>query len=336
MLNLKINTEISDPIYRQIADQILAAIKSGKLKAGDRLPPERVLASRLGVARGTVKKAYEILTNKGFVLAARGRGSVVAAGDAGRGEGNSRMEKATDQIMSLIKYLEELRFSYRDISGLFGLILAQREEEVSHFSIAVIDCNVEALGVYHKQIAILTQMTTAKFLLDDIKSNSAPGAKLEPFDLVLTTAKHVEELREIAPEISYKIIPVVVSPSQDTLFALAKLGSDKEVGVVYKTKRFSDIVSSWLNKSGFIGSVEGFDCSAASVEEFDSFLRKKEVVIVPPGSTACFSNEFVQVLNDFRRREGQAINFTYQIEEGSLFHLRELIKNLLEMTRKRI
>ena len=335
MLNLKINTEISEPIYRQIADQILAAIKSGKLQTGDRLPPERTLASRLDVARGTVKKAYEMLANKGFVLAARGRGSVVAARDAGGGEGNTRMEKATDSILSLIKYLEELRFSYRDISGLFGLILAQREEEVSRFSIAVIDCNVEALGVYHKQIAILTQMTTAKFLLDDIRSNSDPGTKLEPFDLVLTTARHVEELREIAPEISYKIIPVVVSPSQDTLFALARLGSEQKVGVVYKTKRFCEIVSTWLNKSGYIGSVEGFDCSKGSPQEFDTFLCSREVVIVPPGSTACFSNEFVQVLNDFRRREGKTINFTYQIEEGSLFHLRELIKNLLEMTRKR-
>ncbi|MGM0600929.1 MAG: GntR family transcriptional regulator [Candidatus Rifleibacteriota bacterium] len=336
MLNLKINSEISEPIYRQIADQLLAAIKSGKLEPGARLPPERALASRLGVARGTVKKAYETLATKGFVLAARGRGSVVAAGESARSEGSSRMEKATDRILSLIKSLEELRFSYRDISGLFGLILAQREEEVSHFSIAVIDCNVEALGVYHKQLAILTQMTTAKFLLDDIKNNSAPAAKLEPFDLVLTTAKHVEELRNLAPEISYKIIPVVVSPSQDTLFALAKLRGGSRVGIIHKTKRFCEIVSSWLNKSGFIGSVEGFDCSTSSAEEFDSFLRTKEIVIVPPGSTACFSNEFVQILNDFRRREGRTINFTYQIEEGSLFHLQALIKNLLEMTRKRI
>ena len=43
-------------LYRQIADQIRALIRSGEYGAGSRLPPERDLARQLGVSRPSVRE----------------------------------------------------------------------------------------------------------------------------------------------------------------------------------------------------------------------------------------------------------------------------------------
>jgi 2-aminoadipate transaminase len=65
----------AEPVYRQIADQVRAAIAAGGLAAGQRLPPIRALAERLGVNRDTVALAYEALAREGWVESAVGRGT---------------------------------------------------------------------------------------------------------------------------------------------------------------------------------------------------------------------------------------------------------------------
>ena len=66
------------PVYRQIADEIRRTIESGGLAAGERLPPIRDLARRLGVNRDTVAQAYEELAASGTVQSSVGRGTFVA------------------------------------------------------------------------------------------------------------------------------------------------------------------------------------------------------------------------------------------------------------------
>lgn len=59
-------------IYLAIADAMQAAIESGRLRSGDRLLPQRDMASRLGVDLTTVTKAYDQARRRGLI-GARGR-----------------------------------------------------------------------------------------------------------------------------------------------------------------------------------------------------------------------------------------------------------------------
>jgi DNA-binding transcriptional MocR family regulator len=63
------------PRYVAIADAIAADLAQGKLKAGDRLPPQRDLAWRLGVTVGTVTRAYQEAGRRGLLSGEVGRGS---------------------------------------------------------------------------------------------------------------------------------------------------------------------------------------------------------------------------------------------------------------------
>jgi DNA-binding FadR family transcriptional regulator len=62
-------------ISEEIVAQIIALIRSGQLRPGDRLPPERDLARHFGVSRVTVRDALRVLEGRGLVeirMGARG------------------------------------------------------------------------------------------------------------------------------------------------------------------------------------------------------------------------------------------------------------------------
>lgn len=329
---VKIDSTAGVPIYRQISEQIAALISAGKLAEGDRLPPERELSEFLGVARGTVKKAYENLVYNRLVVAARGRGSVVAGTSVAAAD--NRQAMAAQRVTETILALEDLRFSYREIADLFGLMLVRRREEVSRFTIAAVDCNPEALGIYQKQLTMLTHMTTARIMLKELRESADADSILAPFDVILTTVNHIEELRQLAPTAAKKAVPVMVSPTQNTLISMARIDGRSRVGILYLSDRFREIISGWLKKSGFMSVAAGFDAETCSVDELELFVSNKDVLIVPPGYAAQLPAGMLQILNRFRMSDGQLIDFDYQIERGSLMHLEELIKNLLLQPRK--
>src|SRR5215470_2113221 len=65
------------PAYRQVYQRIRSEILSGRLAAGARLPSSRSLATELGVARGTVVTAFQMLAGEGYTASAGARGTVV-------------------------------------------------------------------------------------------------------------------------------------------------------------------------------------------------------------------------------------------------------------------
>jgi GntR family transcriptional regulator len=62
-------------VYVQVADRIAAEIADWP--AGRRLPSEDELAETYGVARMTVRRAKEVLTERGLVRTLHGRGTFV-------------------------------------------------------------------------------------------------------------------------------------------------------------------------------------------------------------------------------------------------------------------
>ncbi len=73
---LQVDTEISQPLWRQLYMQLDELLSSGTLREGASLPPERDLAEYLGVSRSTVKRSYDQLRHDQR-LGGRGRGGSV-------------------------------------------------------------------------------------------------------------------------------------------------------------------------------------------------------------------------------------------------------------------
>lgn len=76
---LRLEPEDPTPSYEQLRRQLATAIESGLLAPESRLPTVRQLAADLGVAAGTVMRAYAELEGGGLVVTRRGGGTAVSA-----------------------------------------------------------------------------------------------------------------------------------------------------------------------------------------------------------------------------------------------------------------
>ena len=65
-------------IFLEILDQLKAQIISGELKAGDKLPSERMLAEKLCVGRPSVREAIRALETLGLLRCVQGDGNYLA------------------------------------------------------------------------------------------------------------------------------------------------------------------------------------------------------------------------------------------------------------------
>jgi GntR family transcriptional regulator, transcriptional repressor for pyruvate dehydrogenase complex len=125
----------ADLIMRQIRN----LVASGTLKAGDRLPPERELASQFGVGRGHVREALRKLEFYGVLRTFPQSGSIVASLGAGS------LERLISNLLDLdrddIKALTETR-------GILELHSAQlAAQRASKADIAGIEDALEAFRV---------------------------------------------------------------------------------------------------------------------------------------------------------------------------------------------
>src|SRR5260221_3558794 len=78
-LQLKLDRNAKTPLAEQIRNGIRTAIETDVLVSGARLPSWQDLAAQLGVARGTVRSAYEKLAAAQLIVASRATGTHVAA-----------------------------------------------------------------------------------------------------------------------------------------------------------------------------------------------------------------------------------------------------------------
>ncbi|MEE1937986.1 PLP-dependent aminotransferase family protein [Streptomyces sp. TRM 70361] len=65
--------------YRGVADAVAADITTGRLRPGDRLPPQREFARRHGIADSTAARVYRELARRGLTVGEVGRGTFVRA-----------------------------------------------------------------------------------------------------------------------------------------------------------------------------------------------------------------------------------------------------------------
>ncbi|MBO9568021.1 MAG: GntR family transcriptional regulator, partial [Cellulomonas iranensis] len=101
-------------VYEQVRAQVVGHVATGRLRPGDRLPTIRALATDLGLAPGTVARAFRELEQAGVVVTRRRSGTVVAA-DAAPAQAQARRAAAdyaraaraaglsTDEAVALVR-----------------------------------------------------------------------------------------------------------------------------------------------------------------------------------------------------------------------------------------
>lgn len=111
------------PPYLQIVNQVKYLVASGRLRAGEELPPIRTLAEQLLINPNTVARAYRELELAGVVTKRRTTGTYVS----GAGSPLARRERLrilTERIDALLAEARQLGFATDEVIAL----LHQRDQ----------------------------------------------------------------------------------------------------------------------------------------------------------------------------------------------------------------
>lgn len=115
------------PIFRQIVDQVRAAVAAGTPRPGEMLPSIRHLAVELRVNPNTVAKAFRELESEGIVESRQGLGTVVISRSV-RLVAEERCRILRESLGHLIARAqtmgvsgEELDRLYEEVKAMFGL-----------------------------------------------------------------------------------------------------------------------------------------------------------------------------------------------------------------------
>lgn len=123
-MKLIINHSSMQPIYEQITEQIKGRIMKGELQADTLLPSVRTLAKELKVSALTVKKAYDALTQEGFIITVHGKGSFVAFANQSMLLEEKKKEVEADLEMAIRKG-RSCGMSNEEILQLFEIVLEE-------------------------------------------------------------------------------------------------------------------------------------------------------------------------------------------------------------------
>jgi GntR family transcriptional regulator len=79
--SVEVDREGPVPVYRQVVDELLRRIRSGKLAANRPVPSATALVQEFGIARNTAIKVLRTLADEGHVVIVPGKGTFVSDTD---------------------------------------------------------------------------------------------------------------------------------------------------------------------------------------------------------------------------------------------------------------
>ena len=319
-MNFSIEKNSTVSIYQQLINQVTRKVQNGELPSGKKLPTVRELADQLGIARGTVKHAYEELERKGIITMTRGKGTFIR--EQARQESSAKV-RAMAAIERLLDEMESLSFSPQEIQMFFNLKMRERMERDDNVCIIFIDCNPETLANIINQISVLPNIEAHKLLLNN--------ALKEPFviddfaDLVITTSTHMNQLSSVVSN-KEKLVQVVTAPSSPTVAKMAMIGG-KSVGILCASETYSHII---------LRSMQNLELSCKNIEtilfgsaaHLDTFLRHKDVLIVPNDFLLICSRTEGDLIRQADQLGKTVIRYNYQIDGGSFLNVQEKIDSI--------
>jgi GntR family transcriptional regulator len=113
-MQIRITATDGVPIYVQIVNQVKHLASSGRLEAGEELPPIRVLAERLLINPNTVARAYLELERAGVVTKRQGSGTYVSEQGSPLAR-RERMKTLADRAEALLAEARHLNIDLDEV-----------------------------------------------------------------------------------------------------------------------------------------------------------------------------------------------------------------------------
>jgi len=308
------------PIYQQLADRVRMAARMGTLQPGQQLPTVQELAQTMGLAKGTIKRAYDELEHQGVLEKIQGRGTFVCYQPA---NSDSRKEQAMAAIDGLLDKLESMGFSQAEIGIFLSLKQRERTEKMSALKVALVECNPECLSQLAEQMRVVKDVDLYSYLLKAVEDY--PYNLDEDMDMIITTGSHGDYIESILSD-RKKLARVALRLSLESLAGIVRLRPGERAGILSGSARFGELMLDTCKRYTqrvVLETPRQFSPELNVAE----YLKDKDMVLVPKGYEKYCSPETARILQRLEKKN-KLILCSYEMDEGSMLHLEEKISQL--------
>ena len=181
----EINKNSPLPLYYQLKESILQAVKNKEFKVGEQLPSERELAEYHNISRMTVKKAIDILVDNGYLSRKQGSGTFVS---------NYQESYSISPLMSFTKEMEKKGLNYTTKILNFGKIKDKKVAAKMNLKPEQDLFQLERLRLIEKKAFLLekTYLAAKKFKdlkQEELKNNSLFKIIKNKYNIQLSNAE---------------------------------------------------------------------------------------------------------------------------------------------------
>lgn len=308
-------------LYKQIVDWVINCIEERKLQPGDKLPTEKALAEQFSVSRGTVRTAMNMLKENRVITVVQGSGYYIS--NLQNAFREDRSVSVVDQVNALVATLRAQNYSNESITMFFTSAMELYDQHKQDINLTVVECNPDILPVFRRQLSNIPFVKISTFIIHDGTTVSDLDA-LEDADFITTTPNHFSHLLALRPKLIDKVVKYNVSITPRTLSALSRFRPETQVGLICESTRYFDLVHDALDNIYYDGHPLKVCYNDLDVPQF---LSQIDCLILPYGSPLLEQHSMRETLAGFENKGGQIIEFDYQVEEGSIAYLKEMINN---------
>ncbi|MFD2171514.1 GntR family transcriptional regulator [Tumebacillus lipolyticus] len=307
------------PLYIQVKESVLAEIKRGEWKAGDKLPTERELSVKLKVSRNTVSQAYQELEAEGILSSVQGRGTFVCDRDNA-----VRLENRKELLLKIIDVAMEegmqLSFTLEEFVELTALRAKEKIDLLRQVRVVFIECNREQVEYFAKRLQTDSGVSITPLVLDDFRQDVGRWQPtVASSDLVITTFFHYDEVKELLG-VRKNVLAIALDPQIETIVRIARIPAGKKIGLVCKSDNFAGKVLLALKNAGIDNLAIEVFASLSSQAPITEILSQLDVVICSPGRR--------REVEQYAHRRQEIIEFVYKPDVASINLLRAALIDL--------
>lgn len=318
-MKLEIDRKNGVPIYIQVKNQIMDAIKNGDLKIGEKMQTERELSQKLNTSRNTISSAYNLLEQEGVLISYQGRGTFVAE-EAKTWKQHSKRGKLLKLIDMSFEEALEMGIDSKEFLAIAQERIKEKEAFIKGVNAIFIECNIEQANSFAKELGKWTNLNIVPLVLQDLEtSNDSTKKILQEAQLIIATFNHVNEVKALTTELKKDVFGVAINPSLETIVKIARYPRETKFGLICLSKEFHFKVGSALNSAGLENLViEG--TTSRRVEDCEKIINACDVIIVSPGRR--------EEVKRISKGEKEIISFDYYLDQDSV---KAIISKIIEI-----
>ena len=309
----------TEPIYQQLSTRIMEDIRRGTLPLGSKLPTVRDLAEEMGLARGTIKRAYDELERLGAIEMTQGRGSYVCWQEENSA---SRKVRAMRAIDDMLDELEGLGFSPAEISIFLELKQRDRLETEHQFPVALVSSCEETLQQAAEQLKNLPGVELFTYSLKALRAVS--GKLTEENCLVVTDDFLYDVVRGILGD-EDRIVRVAYEPTMETVRELSRIPAGSRIGVFSHDADFGGQMTVTCRR--IVEQVRVRLQYLGDPARTEAFLRQLDLLVLPQGYQTLCTEEEREILRLWEDRD-KVILYDTRIDRGSMLVLESRLRRV--------